>query len=337
MMITKKLSILIFGVIGIAFFLNGLLSGSAHAQKAIEWRMLCAWGPEYVVVRNSIIPFVEKVNQRAAGRLKISWVGPEAVPPFEQFKPVREGIFDAVLTHSAYHIGEVAGGSGMDLFSATAKERRAAGLYKILDEAYRKKGNVSYFGAMVGGVGYQLLLKKKLDKADLTGLKIRTSPFYDPMVKGLGGAPVRTSQGEIYSALEKGVVDGATWTSFGMTDYKMHEVVKYIVKPRFGEVVSPVLVNLNSWNRLSKDLQDLLTEIEIEIEEKYRTAMIATVENEDKELQKLGMEFLTLPPKEAEKFLSTFYERSWEELVLKRDPEFGPRLKEAADRMKTGR
>jgi hypothetical protein len=61
--------------------------------------------------------------------------------------------------------------------------------------------------------------------------------------------------------------------------------------------------------------------------------MMGSLESEEKELKKRGMDLLVLPPKEAEKYLTIFYERSWEELVLKREPEFGPKLKEAADRL----
>jgi len=337
MKIMKKLSNLVVSIIGSIFVLTFLLSSSAQAQKAIEWKMLCSWMPEFIIVRKLFIPFVEKVNQRAVGRLKVSWVGPEAVPPFEQLKPVREGLFDGVYTHSAYHVGEISVGQGENLFPATGKERRAAGLHKIVDEAYRKKANVTYLVAIPDGVGYHLMLKKKIDKADLTGLKIRTTPFYDPLIKALGGSPVRIASGELYSALEKGVVDGTCYTAFGAIDYKFHEVTKYMVRPRFGDNVMQVLVNVNSWNKLPKDLQDLITNIAIEIEEEGRAAMIASLDSEEKELQKRGMELLHLLPQEAEKYLKTFYERSWEELVLKADPEFGPRLKEAADRMRKGR
>ena len=258
------------------------------------------------------MPFVEKVNQKAAGRLKISWVGPEAVPPFEQLKPLREGLFDALYTHAAYHLGEVALGVGMSLFSASGKERRAAGLNKIVDEAYRKKANVTYLSAMAGG-GYQLLLKRKIDRADLTHFKIRTSPFYDPMVKALGGAPVRTTEGEMYSALEKGVVDGATWTALGCLEYKMYEVVKYMVRPYYGEGLGQIMVNLDSWNRLSKDLQDLLTNVAIEVEEESRVTILGLIEKEDKELQKLGMELCVLHPGKlksiARRFMSVLGKR----------------------------
>src|SRR4030042_475376 len=334
MKVMKKLSILVVLVMSSLLLSTEFPSTPAQARKATEWRMISSWGPEHPQLKKFLIPFLERVNKKAAGRLKISWVGPEAVPPFEQLKPLREGLFDASYTHSAYHMGEISVGTGMDLFSATAKERRAAGLNKIVDEAYRKKANVTYLAACADGVGYHLMLKKKIDKAELAGLKIRTSPFYDPMINTIGGAPVRVPGGEIYSALEKGVVDGACWPAIGALEYKWYEVVKYMVRPCFGDAIELILVNLNSWNRLSKDLQDLLTTTAMEVEEEGRAAMLKLLETEERELQKKGMELLVLPPREGEKLLNTFYEKSWEGLVLKREPDFGPRLKEAVDRMR---
>lgn len=330
----KELLILIVLVMGGILLLTGFLFSSAYAQKAIEWRMMTSWGTEYIHVRKLFLPFVERVNQRAAGRLKISWVGPEAVPSLEQFKPLREGLFDALFTTPGYHFGEIQVGQAQDITIATGKERRSSGMVKILDEAYRKKTNIVYLSGIPDGTGYHLMLKKKIDRADLTGLKIRTSPYYDPLVKALHGIPVRVAPAEIYSALEKGVVDGAGWPFFGALDYKWYEVVKYMVRPRFGDDVYQILVNLNSWNRLPKDLQNLLTNIAIEMENEGAVTMQALYESEERELLKRGMELLVLPPKEAQKYLTTFHDRSWEELVLTRDSEFGPRLKAAADGVK---
>jgi TRAP-type transport system periplasmic protein len=322
-------------VAGLAFVLlfAGLLSSPAWAQKAIEWRMLVSWTAEDTAVKNIINPFIEKVNQRAAGKLKISTFGPEAVPAFQQLKPVRDGLFDALYTHPAYHMGDISLAQGLDLVSASGKARRDAGLLGIVDEAYRKRVNITYLGAPPDGVGYNLILKKKISKADLTGLKIRTNPFYDPLVKALGGAAVGIAPGEIYSALEKGVVDGSTWPATGIMDYKWYEVTKYLLRPRFGESCRGILVNLNSWNRLPKDLQELVITAVLEAEEDAPKRQRALLESEEKELQKRGMELLVLPPPEAQKFLNTFYERSWAELVVQRDPEYGPKLKEAADKL----
>jgi TRAP-type C4-dicarboxylate transport system substrate-binding protein len=90
------------------------------------------------------------------------------------------------------------------------------------------------------------------------------------MIRGLGGAPVRLALGEVYSALDKGVIDGIMMMAIGALDYKWYEVVKYMVRPIFGEVVCPILVNLNSWKNLPKDLQDLLDRTAIDIEESGR-------------------------------------------------------------------
>ena len=330
----KRLSSLVVCVMGSIFLLIGLLSSPALAQKPIEWRVIVGWTTENASVRTNFIPFTEKVNKRAAGKLKISWVGPEAVPPFEQLKPVREGLFDAVFTNPGYHMGEIPVAPGMFFFAAPAKEIRKAGLLDMMDELFKKKANVTHVMAVTTGVGFHLMLKKKIDKADLTGLKIRTSPFYDPMIKGLGGSPVRIAGGEIYTALEKGVVDGATWPAVGALDYKWYEVAKYHVRPTFGEDINQLLVNLNSWSRLPKDLQDLLTRTAIETEEEGRIAMTAMLDSEEKEVQKRGVELVTLPPKEAEKYLNTFYGRGWEELVMKHDADLGRRMKEVMDKMR---
>ncbi len=102
----------------------------------------------------------------------------------------------------------------------------------------------------------------------------------------------------------------------------------------FGDNIFQILVNQNSWNTLPNDLKDLLTKTAVEIEEHGRSAILRMLENEEKELKKLGIEFLILPPKEAERYLKIFSDRSWEELILKRDPKFGPLIKAAVDRMR---
>jgi TRAP-type C4-dicarboxylate transport system substrate-binding protein len=330
----KSWSIVVALVFVTILLFIGFSFRSALAQKTIEWKVIVGWTTENASVRVNFVQFVEKVNKRAEGKFKISWLGPEAVPPFEQLKPVREGLFDATFTAPAYHMGEVPVSNAMYFFAAPGKEIRKAGLVNMMDEIYKKKANVFNLMAVTTGVGFNIMLRKKIDKADLTGLKIRTSPFYDPLVKALGGSPVRIAGGEIYSALEKGVVDGTCWPAVGALDYKWYEVAKCQLRPTYGEDINLLLVNLNSWNRLPKDIQGLLTKTAIEVEEEGRATYMAMLEKEEKDLQKLGVEIVVLPPKEAEKYLNAFYTQGWDELVTKPDPEFASRLKATLDKMR---
>ena len=304
---------------------------SASFAEPIKWKVLASWNVESIGTRAFLVPWVERINETLKGKLHINWVGPEAVPPFEQLRPVKKGVFNVLFTAPAYHASQIAVGMGMNLFTASSKERREAGLYKLLDEAYRQRHNLHFLGIGCDWAGLHLMLKERcIDKADLIGLKIRSNPFYDPLIQTLNGATVKIKGGEIYSALEKGVVDGACWPAFGAKDFKWYEVVKYQVRPRFGETVYFFLVNLDDWNKLPKDLQKKITEITMEIEEEGRQAHISAWEKEEKELVQLGMNLCVLPPKEAKKFLDVFYDKTWS-YVLKLDPEYGPRLKKAVD------
>jgi TRAP-type transport system periplasmic protein len=326
--------LLVVGCVVASVLVLSLISRPVWAQKPVELKLLSGWGIEHPAPRLMLTPFVERVQKLSGGRLKISWVGPEAVPPFEQLRPVKDGLFDVGFTHPAYHIGEIAVGNGMDLVRGTAKERRDAGLYKMMDEVYRAKANAAFLAGFPDFVGYNIFLKKEIKKADLTGMKIRTTPFYEPLVKALGGASVTVKTPEIYSALEKGVVDGAAHPTFGALDYKWYEVSKYYLRPRYGETVYQLLFNLNSWAKLPKDLQEAFLKAAMEIEVEGRAAYQKRLEGEEAELQRLGMKPIVLTGAEAEKYLTTFYERTWEEVVIKLDPVEGPRFKKLAEALK---
>ena len=63
---------------------------------------------------------------------------------------------------------------------------------------------------------------------------------------------------QVYSALEKGVVDGAAWPSAGMLSMKHFEVAKYKVRPTFGTSTLPILINMGSWKKLSQAEKNIL-------------------------------------------------------------------------------
>ena len=301
------------------------------AEKPIKLRLLSSWGTNFLYVRDWVVPFVQRLNERSGGRLQVSWVGPEAVPPFEQLKPLSEGLFDILFTHSVYHMGQMAVGTGLDLVKGTPKERRAAGFYELLDEVYETV-NAKFLGVAFGAVGYHFLLKKPLQKADLTGLKLRSSPFYNPLIKSLGGATVKVKIGEVYAALDKGIVDGAAAPISLALDFKWYEVAKFQLRPQFGELVEIILMNRNTWNNLPKDLQELVMQVQIEMEEEGYKYLTAKGKEEEQKLVNLGMNLNVLPPSEGKKLVKAFYDQTWKGVVLKHSPDFGPKMKELTDK-----
>jgi hypothetical protein len=61
-------------------------------------------------------------------------------------------------------------------------------------------------------------LTKRFEKLDFPGLKIRVSPVYRDLVEALGGTPINTAPGEVFIALERGVVDGYGFTASEIFD-----------------------------------------------------------------------------------------------------------------------
>lgn len=131
--------------------------------------------------------------------------------------------------------------------------------------------------------------------------------------------------------LEKGVVDGAAQIVIGALDYKWYEVVKYLLRPTFGNLVEMVLVNRDTWNKLPKDLQNLVLQVTREMEEEGYKALSAYAKYEEEKLLRLGMELNVFPSAEGEKLVNAFYQQSWKELAMKYSPDFSSRFKKPAD------
>jgi TRAP-type C4-dicarboxylate transport system substrate-binding protein len=103
-------------------------------------------------------------------------------------------------------------------------------------------------------------------------------------------------------------------------------VTKYIVDVPFYRGPNPILVNLNTWTKLPKKFQDLLTDAAIEAEKKAVARFEELAREERPLLIKEGIQVIELPPAEKEKFLKVAYDEGWKDIVEK-NPQTGPELK----------
>lgn len=303
-------------------------------QKVIEWKAIT--GPDRTDghTANYTLPLFDEINKQLAGRLRITYAGgPESVPPFAQMAPLRQGVFDLLGTTPSFYGGDLPIAQVGFLLSAPTSDLRAVGMIDLIDEIHQKKLNVKLLSGFASGVGNTIFLKTKLGKADLTGLKIRTSAIYDPGLKGLGAATVTLPIGDVYGALDKGIVDGAAFPAIGPLAFKWHEVAKWMTRPLFAAAPMNIIVNMDSWNKLPKDLQDGLIKVVVQVENAQRPKLQQAMQAEEAELVKNGVQIDTLTGAEAAKLLTIVDERSWQELVIKADPDYGPKLKALADKL----
>jgi TRAP-type transport system periplasmic protein len=330
----KKLAFMFFVVI-FAFTVLVAQYGLAKAET-FTLKAVTAW-PKTASEYKAFTLFTELVEQMVAkkypGELKIQYIGgPEAVKTQDQVQALQRGMVDMVFTTNAYYVSVLPEVDALKLSVFTPAEERAKGAWAYINQLHEKIG--LYYLARLGlGTQFHLYLEKPIKTADLKGLNIRVSPMYLQVIKGLGGNPVVIPPTEVYSALERNVVDGYCWPSVGIRDWGWDKQTKYIVDPGFYQVPNPLVANLNTWNKLPRKLQDLLTEAAIEAEKRVVALFDDLAKQERPILLKEGIQVIDLPPAEKEKFLKVAYEEGWKDLLGK-SPVEGAKLKELLTKKK---
>jgi TRAP-type C4-dicarboxylate transport system substrate-binding protein len=284
---------------------------STHAANL---KLLTSWNrdnwPTYAVLEQ----YVKNVDAIGAGSVKISLTGKEVVPPFEQLQPVSAGVFDMLFSHGVYHAGSKGIALVADAIDADIDKRRSSGVWGFIDSYYQKNNNLKLVALIASSSqGYHIFLKKPLSaNNDLEGRKIRGTQSYHGVIRLLGASPVVLPGGQIYSALEKGVVDGAAWPAAGMLSMKHFEVAKYRIRPTFGTSNQGVWVNLAKWNGLSKVDQKVLLDAGLKTEREMQAIGDDILAKEDATLDKMGLKYTRLTPENYKRVMATWNSSLWD-------------------------
>lgn len=324
----KNLGWFILIVLVVVSFGMGLPT-RGEAQQPIVIKALMAW-PESYTSNGSFREWVNRVNESGKGKVTIKLIGgPEAVPLFEQIGALKRGVVDIVNTAAAYYMGVIPEVEAFGLSRLNPEEERARGFYDLMAEIHKEHG-LMYLGRMQGATPLGVLCTKPQVKSskDLAGLKIRSVPIYDAFLKELRAVPVTIPVPEIYTALERGVVDGFIQPlAGGFTSLGFHEVVKYIVNHYFYQLPGTALVNMEYWNKLPQDTRNFLITTVKENERNVGKYFMSLHNLEIDKAQKAGVKLVDFPPDDAKQFVETAYRMGWENL-LKKSPKYGQKLRE---------
>ncbi|MGR3434879.1 MAG: TRAP transporter substrate-binding protein DctP, partial [Shimia sp.] len=268
-----------------------LLAAMPAVQAAADDLRMVGGFPEGFVFTEEIAkPFMDAVAEATDGAVTVAFTGPDAVPPLEQLEPVQAGVFDLLFTHPAYHAGTTSLGLAIDAVGTDPILRREAGIIGMLDDHYRDLGLKLIAAPATGTQGFRYYLKDPIEGAPaFEGRKIRGTVSYHPMIEALGGTGVVMGGGDVYSALQTGVVDGAAWGTTGAKDFKWNEVAGYIADPVFGQVGVMIFANLDAWNALSEDERAAIQEAAIALEAGSIARFDTLAEAELAALQEAGM------------------------------------------------
>jgi len=237
-----------------------------RAQEVTRWRCQSMWSSAEITYK-AFVDFCDRVNKNTHGRLIIEPFAAGAVTGvFETLDAVTAGVLQGQSTAPVYFTGKDAGFAVIgDLsFGYTHPWQAEAWYYyrgglDMLRQAYAKY-NAYPVGVSWWGVE-SIVSKKPINTmADFKGTKFRTPQgIVAEIVTKLGASPVVLPGGEVFSALDKGVVDSADWATVSMNQRMgFFDVAKYSIKWYHSMPVQELTVNMDAWKKLPDDVKGIL-------------------------------------------------------------------------------
>lgn len=306
-----------------------LVPALAAAQET-TLRLVSAFAENTTYVKN-LEPMMKKLNAEGKGVLQINFIGgPKAMPPFEVGNAVRTGVVDIGMTTGAFYTNIMPEADALKLTQIAAPELRRNGGHELINKVWNEKANMQYLGRVIDFTPFHLYLTKKIDKPDLSGLKIRITPVYRDFFQALGATVMQTAPGEVYTALERGVVDGYGWPINGIFDFNWHEKTKFRVDPGFYSAEVSLVMNLDKWKSLSQRQKDLLMKHVVALEngnDKWKK-----INDDDTRRQaQVGIQTITFDAATAKQYYDKAYDIAWTNLI-KASPQYGPQMRKLFSR-----
>ena len=244
------------------------------AGKTYNWKMVTTWPPNLPILQTGAERYAKRVEEATGGRIKIKvFAGGELVPPFGIFDAVSDGSVEVGSGAAYYWAGKAA---ATQWFAAVPFGLNAQGMnawfysgggLELWEEVYapfnlvpRPMGNT---GVQMGG----WFRKPMVTIADYKGLKMRIPGLGGKVIAKAGGTVVLLPGGEIFTSLERGVIDATEWVG-PLHDLRMgfYKAAKYYYYPGWHEpgTCLDVMFNKKVYDALPNDLKAILDAVAFE-------------------------------------------------------------------------
>jgi TRAP-type mannitol/chloroaromatic compound transport system substrate-binding protein len=237
-------------------------------DKRYKWKMVTTWPPNFPVLGEGCNMFAAWVKEMTAGQMEIKVYGAgELIPGLECFDAVSSGAAEIASGASYYWGGKAPAAPFFTTvpFGMNAQQMNAwlysGGGLDLWRELYAKFGLIPFPG---GNTGVQMAgwFNKEINTInDFKGLKMRIPGLGAKVLSKAGGTAILSSGNEIYTNLERGVIDATEWIG-PYHDYIMgfHKIAKYYYAPGWHETGSTLelFVNMKAFNDLPSHLKAIL-------------------------------------------------------------------------------
>jgi len=307
----------------LALIAAALAPAPAAAQET-TLRVVSAF-PENSIYVKRLETWIERLNVEGKGVLQLNFIGgPKAIPTFEVGKSVQGGVVDMALSTGAFYTNVFPESDALKLTQMPIAEQRRNGALALVNRIWAEKGNMFLLARVVENQPFHLYVNKQITAPDLKGLKIRITPVYRDFFSSMGATVMQTAPGEVYTALERGVVDGYGWPVGGIFDANWHEKTKFRVDPGFYDAEVSLIVNLKKWQSLSAKQREFLQQQALNFEGR-NDFWKAYAQEEIKRQAAAGIQTIRFDAATSRKYVQQAYDTGWAG-IIKLSPQYGPQM-----------
>lgn len=185
--------------------------------------------------------------------------GPESFPPDELYKFVDRGALDMASLPTAFYGNEIFLAGAINMVDLPPWELREAGIHEWMEELHRPHG-IKYLGRSLSGMPFNCYTNERVESPDdLEGISFYGSTTTDHLLEHFGAEPVHMPLPEMYTALERGVIEGICMPDMSqVVQQEVYDFVNYKLEPGFFHLEVSLVMNLDSWENLTSEQQAAL-------------------------------------------------------------------------------
>ena len=240
----------------------------AQSSPQLKWRLTSSFPKSLDTIFGTAEIFAKYVSEATDGAFSIQTFGPgEIVPPLQALDAVQNGTVEMAHTPTYFYVGKeptLGFGTGVP-FGLNSRLQHGwwhhGGGSQLVNEALAK---FNAYGLTCGNSGTQMggFFRKEINSVDdLKGLKFRIGGMGGAVLSRLGVVPQQIAPGDVYPALERGVLDAAEFVGpYDDEKLGLSKVAKYYYYPGWweGGAMLHACINLQKWNSLPKNYQAIV-------------------------------------------------------------------------------
>ncbi len=286
--------------------LFALMLVSCSVAFAAEYTLSNQYPPSHHISKGLVV-FADEVAKLSGGKTTIKIAdSAQLYKDTEIVDALQEGLVPLGLVATNKWGGMI---PAMDVFDlpflfvdlSSPKKFLDGGGDEILDREFQSKGVKNLFWADYGFIQMWNNKHPLHMPADFVGLTMRSFSAGDSeTLKALGAAPTLMSSSEMYMGLQYGTVSGATTGMPAAVSRKIYEVTKYLTIANYTTAEFCVQANLEWWNTLDAETQDILLKAGKVGEAWIRDAIAESEAEAEKVVRDYGLEVNTLTEEERQ-------------------------------------